>query len=394
MTNETTRRRVLGGAAGLAAAATLRPALAAMPMPRRPVEISIVDVAGNLALTQPAFEAYRRTYPKRVSRLVFTKAPAPELPGKLKAMQAAGRTDIDLVLTGIDALAAGIGQNLYVTLLPAYASDLPDPAKVYLPGALAMQGLAKNQGLCVTYSVAGPLIEYNPAKVDPVPKTVQEVLSWCQAHPKKFIYARPANSGPARIWLMGLPYILGDRDPKDPKAGWDKTWAYLAALGKTIEYYPSGTAQVMQELGNGTRDMIPTQTGWDIDPRALGVVPKADEVGTLAGFHWICDAHYMCVPKGVSKAKLAVLLDMMSFVLQPKQQAVTYDDGYFYPGPAVKDVPLSMAPAHSQQVMAEFGRPFYDKLIATVPIELPLDATRLVYALDRWDKQIGTVTAK
>ena len=48
----------------------------------------------------------------------------------------------------------------------------------------------------------------------------------------------------------------------------------------------------------------------------------------------------MCVPKGIADDKLAVLLDLMNFLLQPEQQANTYDLGYFYPGPAVKDVPL------------------------------------------------------
>ena len=33
---------------------------------------------------------------------------------------------------------------------------------------------------------------------------------------------------------------------------------------------------------------------------------------------------------------MAVLLDLMSFLLQPPQQALTYDEGYFYPGPAVQ----------------------------------------------------------
>ena len=49
-------------------------------------------------------------------------------------------------------------------------------------------------------------------------------------NPKKFIYARPANSGPGRTFLMGLPYLLGDTDPKDPIKGWDKTWSYLKEL--------------------------------------------------------------------------------------------------------------------------------------------------------------------
>ena len=57
--------------------------------------INIVDVAGNLALTQDAFELYAKKNPGKVAKFVFTKAPAPELPGKLKAMQAAGRSDID-----------------------------------------------------------------------------------------------------------------------------------------------------------------------------------------------------------------------------------------------------------------------------------------------------------
>ncbi len=53
----------------------------------------------------------------------------------------------------------------------------------------------------------------------------------------------------------------------------------------------------------------------------------------------------MCVPKGVSDEKLAVLLDLMSYLLTKEQQAYTYDEGYFYPGPAVKGVTLDMAPA-------------------------------------------------
>ena len=90
--------------------------------------------------------------------------------------------------------------------------------------------------------------------------------------------------------------------------------------------------------------------GWDINPRALGVVPKEAKVFFLKGYHWILDAHYLCIPKGVSNDKLAVLIDFLNYMLSPPAQAMTYDDGYFYPGPAVKDVPLSMAPAASQKV--------------------------------------------
>ena len=118
----------------------------------------------------------------------------------------------------------------------------------------------------------------------------------------------------------------------------------------------------MKELGEGSRDMIVTTTGWDINPRVLGVVPKEAKVGAIKGFHWVTDAHYMCVPKGVPNDKLAVLLDLMSFLLTKPQQAYTYDEGYFYPGPAVKGVTLDMAPEESQKAIKEFGRPEYEKL--------------------------------
>ena len=57
------------------------------------------------------------------------------------------------------------------------------------------------------------------------------------------MYARPANSGPGRTFMMGLPYILGDKDPKDPVTGWDKTWAYLRELNAFVEYYPPARAR-------------------------------------------------------------------------------------------------------------------------------------------------------
>ncbi|VVE09449.1 ABC transporter substrate-binding protein [Pandoraea aquatica] len=359
-----------------------------------PVALNIVDVAGNLALTQKGFEAFRDKYPDLVSKITFTNAPAPQLPGKIKAMQAAGRSDIDIVLTGTDALAAGIQQNLWQRLLPDYSAKLPGVLDKYAPNVRAMQELSKGYGLAVTFMPAGPLVEYNPAKVTNPPKTPAELLSWCKANPGKLIYARPANSGPGRTFLMGLPYLLGDKDPHDPVKGWDKTWAFLKELDACIPYYPGGTSAVMKELGEGSRDMTLTVTGWDINPRALGIVPATFKIQSFDKFTWVNDAHYMVVPKGVAKEKMEVILKLINFMLEPAQQALTYDDGYFYPGPAVKDVPLSAAPAKSQETIAKYGRPEYAKLIADFPHAVPLDATAMVAAFQKWDAEIGSLKSK
>jgi putative spermidine/putrescine transport system substrate-binding protein len=384
------RRAVMGG---LAAAAFAGPtaARAALPaFPASPATINLLDVGGALALMQSAFEDYRTQNPQKVARINFVKAPAPELAGKLRAQQRAGRADIDLVLTGSDGLAAGLNFDLWQKILPDYAEKFPNLNENYEPAALALhQAQGQGFGVVVNYYPSGPLLEYAPERVAQPPGTAEDLLAWARANPNRFLYARPSNSGPGRTFMMGLPYILGDSDPRDPVKGWDKTWAYLEELGKYIEYYPAGTGATMKEFGQGTRDIIVTTTGWDINPRALGIVPKSARIATLRNFRWISDAFFMCAPKGLPEGQLAVVLDMMAFVLQPKMQAYAYDEGYLYPGPAVRNVPLSLAPQRSQEVIAEFGRPEYAALIADNPIELPLKPDQMVLAFRQWDERVG-----
>jgi len=356
--------------------------------PSEPVSLNILDVAGNLQLTQGMIDDFVAQNPDIVSRVTTEKAAAPEMAGKVKAQQDAGRLGIDLVLTGTDGLSAGTEQGLFTPLLPQFADRLSG-MDAYLEPAAAMQELAADQGVVVTYYPSGPLIEYAPDRVPSPPKTAQELLAYAQANPGKVGYARPSNSGPGRTFLMGLPYILGDSDPKDPVNGWEKTWAYLAELDKTITQYPSGTSDTMKNLANGTYDIIVSTTGWDINPRALGTVPAEYQVGTLEGFTWVTDAHYAAIPKGVSADKQAALLALIQFMLTPEQQAKAYDTGYFYPGPAVEGVTLDMAPPESQQVIRDYGRPEYEALIADNPKATPLETKDMVAAFDRWDREIG-----
>src|SRR4030095_13057466 len=132
MNSTTPRRHFLHAVAAAVSLCLAPPAYAAQ------VTINVVDVAGNLALTQDAFELYAKKNPDKVAKFVFTKAPSPELPGKLKAMQGAGRSDIDLVLTGTDFLAAGVEQGLLVKLLPDHAAKFPNLTANYQAPAAEM----------------------------------------------------------------------------------------------------------------------------------------------------------------------------------------------------------------------------------------------------------------
>lgn len=356
--------------------------------PSKPVVLNVLDVAGNLQLTQGMIDEFVKQHPDVISRVTYSKAPAPDLVGKIKAQQGAGRVDIGLVLTGTDGLSAGAEQGLWQPILPKYKDRLSNMANYQDPAA-KMQELAGDYGVTVTYYPSGPLLEYMPDKVPNPPTSAEALLAYAKAHPGKVEYARPANSGPGRTFLMGLPYILGDKDPKDPVNGWDKTWAYLKDLGQYINNYPTGTTQTMKDLGNGTVDVIASTTGWDINPRVLGTVPESAKVSTMKGFHWVTDAHYAVIPKGASADQQAAVLQLVQFMLTKEQQAKAYDDGYFYPGPAVKDVTIDMAPQKSQDAIKKFGRPEYDSLIASAPKEVPLDNKSMVAAFDKWDREVG-----
>ncbi|MQY10112.1 hypothetical protein SRB5_02170 [Streptomyces sp. RB5] len=355
--------------------------------PGKPVSVNILDVAGNLQLTQGMIDEFVQEHPDVIRSVDYDKAPAPDLAGKIKAQQQAGKVQIHLVLTGTDGLAAGIDQGLWTRMSPDFDDRL---GKIpYLPPAAAMAELAQGQGTALVYYPSGPLTEYNPEKLDAAPASPQALLDWAKAHPKRFQYADPANSGPGRTFLMGLPYLLGDSDPKDPENGWDKTWAYLKELDKYVGVYASGTAETMKNLATGAVDMITTTTGWYINPRALQTVPKEMAVGAFDDMTWVTDAQYAVIPKGVDNDTMAALLELITWMLTPEQQAKAYDDGYFYPGPAVEGVTLDMAPQKSQDVVEEYGVPDFDTWIEKFPKEPSLPAEKQVLAFEKWNREIG-----
>src|SRR5881397_2900542 len=188
-----------------------------------PITISLIDVSGDLSSTRVIIENYQKANPNRVKTVNFQRAPAPELPAKIKAQQDAGRVDVNLLLVGQDAGSVLAANGQLVRLFPQYdrlfpKDELTDAGKV-------LQAEGEGYLLPSVVNNGGPVFIYNPAKVKSPPKSADELKAWIRANPGKFMYARPANSGPGRSILCGLPFILGDKKPTDPVAGWDRTWA-------------------------------------------------------------------------------------------------------------------------------------------------------------------------
>ncbi|HTK05748.1 MAG TPA: extracellular solute-binding protein [Ktedonobacteraceae bacterium] len=361
------------------------------PTTNRPIVLQVVDAGGYSAQVQPMLNAFQKAHPELVSKVVYpARIQAPQLPGKLKAEEDANNIQDTLIISGYDGVSSAIQQGLVEQLTPTHSDKFPNLDSNYLPAAKAYTDLANGYGLVFTYTPSGPVFEYDPAKVPNPPTTIEELQTWIKAHPGQFLYARPSNSGPGRTMLMGLPYLLGDKDPQDPTKGWDKTWSFLKTVGSGIDSYPTRTGDTMSALAKGQVSIIASTLGWDINPRFLQQVPAGDKTFVLKNTTFVADAAFMMMPKRLDAYRKNIVLDAMAWMLKPDQQAFNYDSGYFYPGPAVKNVPVSMAPASSQEIIKQFGRPEYNTLIQQIPIKLPLGTQQLVDAFSKWDSDVGS----
>jgi putative spermidine/putrescine transport system substrate-binding protein len=362
---------------------------ASLPALAQPITLSIIDVGGDLSSVQPIVENYRKANPNKIKDIRIQRAPQPELPAKIKAQQDAGRLDINLIMTGQAAASALIANGQLVRLLPDHEklfplADFTDAATAHLK---------EGEGYVIPSVVSngGPVFIFNPKKVPTPPKSAQELLAWAKANPGKFFYARPSNSGPGMSVLVGLPYILGDKDPKDPENGWDKTWAFLKELGQYVEYYPTGTLFTLREFAQEQRWMIAGIMEWDMKPRAEAVVPPESKITILDNTTFSIDGHYWAIPKGVPQNEIEIIVDLMKFMLQPEQQALTWKA---FIGPVNKKATLDSAPPDIRDYVKEFWRPEYNDMDKKYKIVPMLEVRKLQYAFDRWDREVGAQKIK
>ena len=353
-----------------------------------PITLSIIDTGGDLASTEVIIRNYAKANPDKVKDIKIQRAPAPELPAKIKAQQDAGRLDINLVLTGQDG-GSLLALNKQIIQIPNYKTEFPRDILTDAGKALYDEGdgyLIPSVG-----NAGGPVFIYNPSKVPNPPKTAADLLAWAKANPGKFMYARPANSGPGRSILQGMSFILNDSKPMDPEKGWEKGWDFLKELGKSVEYYPTGTAITLKEFAQGQRWIIAGIMEWDMKPRAQSVIPPDSKIAILENTTFVVDGHYWAIPTGVPKEQVDVILDLMKFMWKPEQQVLTWTA---FIGPVVKSATIASAPKNIQDDVKEFWRPEYDQVGTKWKVSSPLGVTALSYAMDRWDREIGADQVK
>src|SRR2546430_7650039 len=142
------------------------------PAAQGPITISVIDVSGDLSSTRVITENYARANPQKVKAVNFQRAPAPELPAKIKAQQDAGRVDVNLLLVGQDAGSVLANNGQLIKLFPQYDTlfprdELTDAGKV-------LQAEGEGFLLPSVVSNGGAGVIFNPRRGQPPPRAADQ----------------------------------------------------------------------------------------------------------------------------------------------------------------------------------------------------------------------------
>jgi len=383
--------------AAVAAAASVSGA-AAPTKTEQAITLTVLDGGGVLGFMKPLFEDFQKANPGLVNEIKFEPAPSPQVVPKIQVQQTAGQVSTDIVVAGLDVLGFGIVEGVWQKLVPNQQKSLPNMRR-FTPRALQLQKLGEGQGVTLDVEILGPLLNWDPARVQlPGRVTPQQLLAWAKEHPGRFTYARPPSSGPGRQFLMVLPYALGDKNPLDPVKGWAKTWRFLKQLKSYTAPNPASTGESLRSLASGNYDLVVSAVGWDLGMRASGAHPVSYRVSRfgaqtkkgVVNATWLIGGHYAMIPRGISGARLNTVLRLINFLLSPSQQWKMYiPQKKRIPVAAVKGVKIDNVPAEIRAEFQRTERRFLLKIAGKVKTATELDAETLAVALDRWEREIG-----
>jgi putative spermidine/putrescine transport system substrate-binding protein len=359
--------------------------------PSSPVKLTILDGGGDLkGGGQAAIEAFVKQNPDLVSSVDYETAAATDVTGKIKAQQLGGSVTTSLVLGGPDVFGAAQAQHVLLQQLPQQSAALPNLASIQDAGRAGFQNMSNGYGLLIDYDQNGPFIDYNAATLSAsqAPTTPNAILAWARAHPGKFAYADPNNSGSGRAFIEALPYMLGDQNPSDPVNGWSRTWAYLEQLGQYITSYPTSSTLLAQQFGSGQLSVIPTVISHDISFRQSSTYPANTGIALFAKQEWITDGHYAMIPAGVSPQTLYVDLKLESFMVSAQAQAMRLSKGVLTS--ANRNVTIDNAGPAATAYVQQWGRPdFYPAALKTGTVHTPLTPSALQQAFNLWQRNVG-----
>lgn len=197
-------------------------------------------------------------------------------------------TEFDVVELGDDTLSNIIAQTDEEILTKLNLDKIPNAEGVTAQPVVASGRVQPYRGTTV-------MLAYNSETVPEaeVPKTMEELTAWIQAHPGRFAYNAPGTDGAGDAFVRTTIYNqIADKDAlmsSDPK--WEEKWdAGFTQLGQLHPYlyregekvtYPEKNEEVLSLLAQGQIDMCPSWADMVLSKRRAGTLPEHIKLATI-----------------------------------------------------------------------------------------------------------------
>jgi putative spermidine/putrescine transport system substrate-binding protein len=294
----------------------------------------------------------------------------------------AGLPGAEAVLTNLAGHALGAARDLWQELPAGMLA-------AHVPGLTAAGQVVQERvgpiGLVLGTVPGGPVLVHRRSVLPSAPRTARELMDYARQNPKRFQYTRPGQSRFGQAFVVGLPYLLNDPDPLDPRRGWTETWPYLVELGRHVAYYPSSGQAAAEEFLEGGVDLAPVLLGSYLLGMAQAILP-ADLICTpFDAAPLLPHSLILAIPRGVPPERRALAEPLAAFLARPEMQRRVFGRGLL-PGTG----PLATDTLPGDRLWTAGLTPELSAALAGRSIAPPLDPSARAYMLRAWDELVGS----
>ncbi|WP_431302402.1 hypothetical protein [Sediminicoccus sp. BL-A-41-H5] len=293
----------------------------------------------------------------------------------------AGSPGAEAVLTNTAGHALGLARDLWREVpAPWLAGNTPGLTEA----GRMVQARLGGTGLVLGSLPGGPVLLHRRSVLARAPRTAAELLDYARQNPKRFQYTRPGQSRFGQAFVTGLPYLLNDPDPLDPRRGWTSTWPYLAELGRHVAYYPSSGQAAAEEFLDGGVDLAPIVLGSYLLGVAQDMLPADIACTLFDAAPLLPHSMILTLPRGVAAERVALIEPLLAFLRQPEMQRRVFGRG-LVPGTG----PMATDPQPTDRLWTAGLTPELRAGLTGRAIAPQLDASARAYMLRAWDALIG-----
>ncbi|MBS7788540.1 extracellular solute-binding protein [Roseococcus sp. SDR] len=307
--------------------------------------------------------------------------PLPWIATELQEEVEAGLPGAEAVLTNITGHALGAARDLWSEVPAAMlAANTPTLTEV---GQL-VQARIGTTGLVLGAVPGGPVLLHRRSVLPVAPRNAAELMDYARQNPKRFQYTRPGQSRFGEAFVLGLPYLLNDADPLDPRRGWTNSWAYLAELGRHVAYYPSSGQAAAAEFLDGGVDLAPVMLVPYLLAMAQGGLPDDTLCTPFAAAPLLPHSLILAIPRGVPEERRNLAEPLAAFLRQPSMQRRVFGRGLL-PGTG----PLVTDTEPTDRLLTAALTPALRDSLTGRAVATPVSPSARAYMLRAWDDLIG-----